>query len=249
MRHALKAAVLGAVLFCSQPSVAQTMAPRTAPQAGQWSVAPVAGADFNAGGDFNKTATGTHIQNGRSVPISLTAKKFSDYYDTPITAGVSLGYGISDRGEVFGSFSYEHASGKSAPAGTATVSSGTVAVNLKPDDLDQYNLEIGYRRFIETGTAFLPYVAASVGAARVSRIDATFSTPRFTGTFGFYDASTIAVAGLSAGVTYAVAPGAAVGLETGVRYNSSLTGANPLGFEAGGDRWTVPLLATGRLAL
>ena len=247
MKSAFAAAVLGTALFCSHSVSAQTTAPRTAPQLGQWSVTPFAGADFNAGGDFTKTASGTSTRFGRSIPVTASSKKFSDLYDTPIMGGVSVGYGISNQGEVFGSLSYEHASGKSATDGTATISGTTVASSLKPDDLKQFNFEIGYRHFIETATPLVPYVAGSVGAARVSKINGTFTTPRFTGTFSFYDASTIAVIGLSAGITYRIGPGAAIGVEAGIRYNSSLSGDEPLGFQASGDRWTAPLLATGRV--
>ena len=77
----------------------QTMAPRTAPQPGQWSLVPVAGADFNASGTFNNSKSGS--SRGPCPPrgehfsgtarANIASRKFGDVYDTPIVGGVSVG--------------------------------------------------------------------------------------------------------------------------------------------------------------
>jgi hypothetical protein len=265
MNSLRKSALLGALLFGAHAAMAQTMAPRTAPQSGQWSLTPIVGADFNASGTFNNSKTGSVSRTvstslgtfSGTATANIASHKFSDVYDTPIVGGVSVGYGLWNDDEVFGGFSYEHASGRQVTSGTVSVtgtlngapfSRSNAPVSDKPDDLDQYNFEVGYRHFFETGTAWLPYVSASAGVAHVSGIKVDVVVNGIdVGKTSFYDGSTIAVVGLGAGITYAVAPGAAVGIETGLRYNSGLSGDSAAsGVAATGDRLTVPLLATGR---
>ena len=265
MNSLTTSAVVLVLLLGAHGAQAQSTPPRTAPQPGQWSLTPMAGADFNASGNFNNSRSGSVVRTV-STPLgvfsgtataNIPSHKFSDVYDTPIGGGVSFGYGLWQNGEVFGGFNYEHASGRRIAIGTVNVtgtlngspfSLSNAAISDKPDDLDQYNFEVGYRHFFDTGTAWLPYVSGSVGVAYVSaiKLDVTINGIDI-GKTSFYDGSTIAVVGLGAGVTYAVAPGAAVGIEAGLRYNSALSGDSAAaGVTADGDRLTVPLLATGR---
>src|SRR5581483_7670162 len=115
---------LSALVFFSSSAIAQSLpSPRTVPQAGQVSLMPMAGSDFTLGGDFSKSFSGTATSTGTftgTASLSLNRTKFSDAYDNPLVAGLSVGYGLDNSGEVFGTARYLHASGRSKQIGNIT---------------------------------------------------------------------------------------------------------------------------------
>ena len=240
--------------------MAQTMpAPRTMPQPGQWSLTPMIGSDVTVGGEFSKAASASApvAFSGFSgtATISLNRTRFDDVYDTPILAALSAGYGISNAGELFGTVRYEHASAKTTGIGSVSIAgtiNGTAVVasaplSAKADEFNQVGLDLGYRHFFPTGTNFLPYISGSVGFNYVPAIDINISSGGTSLlTTHFYKDSVTAGLGLNLGVTYAVAPGAALGVEAGVRYDSALEGDSGASGLTSGDRVSVPLVATGR---
>jgi hypothetical protein len=250
---------LGVALW-SGAVMAQTMpAPRTMPQPGQWSLTPMIGSDVTVGGEFSKAASQSASVSGSgftgTATVSLISRRFDDMYDTPILAALSTGYGVSNAGEVFGTVRYEHASGKTTAIGSATVAgtlngqavSASAPISAKADEFNQVGLDIGYRHFFPTGSNFLPYVSGSVGFNYVPAIDVALSSGGTDlGKSHFYKDSVTAGVGLNLGLSYAIASGAALGIEAGVRYDSKLDGHSDASGVTSGDRVSVPLVATGR---
>jgi hypothetical protein len=260
MRFCTKLLIGLGVALWSGAAMAQTMpAPRTMPQPGQWSLTPMLGSDVTVGGEFSKAASASApvAFSGftGTATLGLVSRRFDDMYDAPILAALSTGYGLSNAGEVFGTIRYEHASGKTTSIGSVSIAgtiNGTAVaasapLSAKADEFNQIGLDIGYRHFFPTGSNFLPYVSGSVGFNYVPSIDVDFSSGSTDlGKVHYYKDSVTAGVGLNLGLSYAIASGAALGVEAGVRYDSKLDGHSDASGVTSGDRWSIPLVATGR---
>lgn len=271
-RRIVAIAAVGA--FAATAAAAQApQGPRTFPTAGSIAIMPQAGVDFTIGGKATNAvsesiaAAGT-IRVGTSTvtfnaagTASLGEKKFTDVYELPTVLGLTGSYGLTDGGEIFGGFRYIHATAKSTTGVTYNVAgnvNGTAFTagatsTIKPTDFEAFSMDIGYRHFFRMG-AFLPYVGVHGGVLRTSAIDITETLAGVSGTARIYDPTYTPTAGLQLGVTYNLAPAAAIGLETGVRYSFGLRGQDrdlSTGFRNvnnAGERLSIPVTVTGRLA-
>jgi hypothetical protein len=98
-------------------------------------------------------------------------------------------------------------------------------------------------------------VSALAGFRRVDAIAGTFSVPAAGVTLRdtpFFDDSTVPVFGGDIGVLFAVSPRVSLGIETGVRYHTDLSGLEGLagtGLENlndAGSRWSMPIAGVVR---
>ena len=225
---------VGVMAFATEAASQQEL--RQLPSEGKFSVSPMVGTSFTVGGDFD------------------------DVYDRPIVVGLGLDYGLSDSGEIFGSFRYAHASSDAFDALTITAS-GTIngtafavadVLTGEFDSYDEFGFDVGYRHFLKPGQKFRPFVSVSAGLQRVDDIDLDLT---FDGTsvpkIKFFDSAIIYAVGLGLGFLYDVAEGVAVGLETGIGFEGDLddddTDLTGLGsfknVNDDGDRLEIPLMA------
>lgn len=268
------AAIVAIGAFAASTAAAQApQGPRTFPSAGSVTIMPQVGADFTVGGKATKAASETVAAAGTirigSSTITFNAagsatigeKKFTDVYETPMVIGFTGAYGLFDGGEIFGGLRYTHATAKSTSGITYNVAgningtafSAGATSTIKPSDFQAFSLDIGYRQFFRMGS-FFPYAGVYGGVLRTSAIDITETLAGVTGTARLYDETFTPTLGLQLGVTYNLAPAAAIGLETGLRYNFGLRGQDrdlAAGFRSvndAGERLSIPLTATARLA-
>jgi len=240
---------------------------RSLPQQGKWSVAPNIGTEFDVGGTFVKSAreslSGSAFGGTLSaaVTFSTDSKSFNDVYDAPIVAGLGFNYGLSNNSEVFGNLRYTHASAKDFDAiniaatvtyaGTTFTGGGVVRGQF--DDYNAFGGEIGYRHFFGGISGFSPFVSGAVGLKHTSSIDLDLKTTGGTvlvRDVKFYGDSWSGTAALGLGFRYDLSPGVALGLETGIRYESDLndndkdvtgTGTYTKVNDAG-NKWDIPVM-------
>jgi len=227
------------------------------PSQGHFSVTPEVGTAFNVGGEFIKgdsqSWNGTIAGQAATANVVVTGRSFSDVYDDPIVAGLSVGYGLSDHDEVSAVFRYEHASAKSF---TAMSINGTVGgttftnqdVNGKFNDYNEYGLEGNYRHFFALGStkSFHPYVGGLIGVKRTGDVDLDLTGASGNAVLSdvkFYKAGFSWSSGLEMGFRYDVTKNLALGLETGFRIEGNLEQDNSdlSKVNSGGNRWDIPV--------
>jgi hypothetical protein len=236
-RHTLLAAAAVAVLV---PSTS-----RAEGIEGRWSLSFQGGTDIELSGNVHEGGTGTVL----GLPTSVQARSFGDVYDPGFRGQAAIGYGIGPKSELFLRGSYYKTS-------SSTLQVGTVAglvLNADFADYEEWGAEVGYRYYFSADQAFKPYVALAGGLRFVSELPSTFSVPAagvVLSDVPFYDSSTVGVFGGDLGFSYDVSPSVALGLEAGLRYQTSLsdidglagTGLEPINDT--GSRWSLPVLAT-----
>lgn len=253
---------------------------RQLPEKGKFSVTPEVGTFFNRDGKYvNGDATtgivgdsGFPQIGGIVVSPGLRAKAenqgFDDVFDTPLSVGLTLNYGLSSHSEVFGRLQYTQASaqkfdlltfrtagfinagpvnGNSPPIAPIPVAVGDV-VRGEFDDYEEYGLDIGYRYFFKSDNRFKPFASISGGVRFVDslKLDYIAPTGESIGKANFYDDSTVFAMGIGVGFRYEVSPTVAFGIESGVSYQDKLDdedlgGGGLGGLNHGGDRLQIPL--------
>lgn len=229
-------------------------------QAGQWTGRILGGADFAIGGNVHNGAVAP-IPNlgglnpaleGVSATLDIGARSQSTIYGESWGFGVELGYGLSDRSELFGSLRYANTGSGSTQVGGAIVPalSTTLPVQGQFDAQENWAVDLGYRQYLNDGPGRF-YLAGRVGAAFNNRVNATFTIPDANITLNnvpFFRPSTLFTGGLDAGIAYDIGSGLALIGETGIRYTSGPRGDDSalgtLGLSAindAGERWDIPV--------
>ena len=253
---------------------------RQLPEQGKFSITPEVGTFFDRDGNLvdgdaaiaSIGSSGLPQIAGIVVSTGLIAKAedqgFDDAYDTPVSVGFTLNYGLSSSSEVFGRLQYTQASAEKFDLLTfrtaGSINSGPVNGNppaIAPipvaigdvlrgefDDYEEYGVDIGYRYFFTTDNHFKPFASISGGVRMVESLKLEYFAPtgESIGKARFYDDSTVFSAGFGAGFRYELSPTVALGLETGVSYqdkldDENLGGGGPDGLNDGGDRLQIPL--------
>jgi hypothetical protein len=214
---------------------------------GRWSATFTGGAAVPVGGEFHEGGNGTVL----GLPTSVDARKTGDIFDPGIGWRAGVGYGMSRNVELFGDFVWGRAD-------ASDVSVGTVAsLDLRAAfaDYTSYGMDGGMRYHFVPGARVAPYVSALAGFRRVASIPGTFSVPAAGVTLPdtpFFDDSTVPVFGGDVGVLFTVSSRVSLGVETGLRYHTDLTGIEGLagtGLENlndAGDRWSMPIAGVVR---
>jgi hypothetical protein len=228
-------------------------------QAGQWTGRIIGGADFAIGGNVHGGANAP-IPNlgalnpdleGVSSTLQIGSRSQSSIYGESWGIGFEIGYGLSDRSEIFGGLRYSTTGSGSTQVGTAAVPAlnANLPINGSFGSQENWAGEVGYRQYLSDGT-FRPYVAGRAGLAFTNRVNATFDVPDAgiaLTNVPFYKPSTLFTGGLDLGVAVKIGTGISVIGETGVRYTSGLRGddsaLSTLGLASinSGDRWDVPV--------
>jgi hypothetical protein len=176
----------------------------------------------------------------------VDAKKTGDVFDPGIGWRVGVGYGVSRKVELFGDFAWKRADASELSVGNVA----SLDLRAAFGDYTSYGMDGGMRYHFVPGARVAPYLSALAGFRRVEAIPGTFSVPAASVTLRdtpFFDDSTVPVFGGDVGVLFALSPRISLGVETGVRYHTDLSGVEGLagtGLENlndAGDRWSVPI--------
>ena len=215
---------------------------------GRWTLSVRGGLDLPLSGDFHGGSTGTVL----SLPTRVNAKDYGDVFGTTYRGEAQVGYGVSERVELFASGSYAKTSADLLQVGDV----GGLDLNAQFGDYEEIGVEGGMRYFLKTSDSLKPYLALSGGVRFLESNTPTFSVPAADVTLRdvpFYDSSTVGTAAALFGLRYDVGSSFSVGLETGPRYQGQPEGVPTLvgtGLESineTGDRWSMPVLFTASL--
>jgi hypothetical protein len=237
MRHIILTAATAAVLVAPASALAQSEGIR-----GTWTATVRGGSALPLTGDVHNGGTGTVL----GLPTTVGARGYNDIYDAGFGFRAGLGYGIARNVEVFGDFTYGRADAKDLSVGTVA------GLDLRAQfaSYASRGVEGGVRLHFAPDATVNPYLALVGGVKRIDAIPATFRVPDAGVTLAdtpFYDASTVPTLGGDLGLSFAVAPRVALGLEAGLRYHTKLQRLNGLagtGLENlndAGDRWAFPV--------
>jgi hypothetical protein len=219
---------------------------RSVPQKGMYSITPEFSVETSDSGKFVDSASITYSASGvyagvnvsAAATLSTQAKNFNDVYKDGTSVGASLNYGLNESTEVFGRVRYTEATAKEfdvlnvSAAVTVGAQTLTGAGNFqgKLSDYKSWGGELGVRYFLSTDSAFKPYVAPSIGFAQVDEINLQYMKFRggdvFSRPLKFYGASNSYTVGLGVGFRYDIAKNVALGVESGIRFQDSLSANN-----------------------
>jgi hypothetical protein len=211
----------------------------------RWSVSFSAGTAPSVSGSYHESGAGTVL----NLPTQVEERDYSDIYNGGFAMKLGLGYAVSPKAEVIGSFTL-------ARADAEEVSVGNVAgFDLRSQfaHYRDWGLEGGIRWHFAPGAAVNPYIAGVVGARWVDAMPATLSVPAagvVLRDVPFYEDSVVPTFGGDFGVQFRVAPAVRLGVEAGLRWTgdlSDLEGLAGTGLENVNDsssRWTLPIMGT-----
>jgi hypothetical protein len=218
------------------------------PIKGGWTLSVRGGMDLPLSGDVHGGGTGTVL----GLPTTVDAKGYDDIYGTAFRGEAQVGYGVSDRVEVFASGSYAKESAELQQVGTVA----GLPLNAEFAEYEEIGLEGGMRYFFSPQSRLKPYFGLSAGVRFLESNSPTFSVPAADVTLSdvpFYGSSTVATGAAVLGARYDVGPTFSIGLETGPRYQgrpedaATLEGTGLESINDTGDRWSMPILFTATL--
>lgn len=220
----------------------------------------MAGVDFPVAGTFHGGTNAPVADLGAlnpalsGVPGSLAIDKRGnrDIFNGSLGVGAELGYGLSDRSEMFGSFRYLRSKPSTVQVGNAVVPVLDASLATFGDfgRIQSYSGEIGYRQYFTRGT-IQPYAAVRAGVTFTDGIDANFRVPDAAialNNVPFYKNSISGTVGGDIGVAIPLNRTMELNLETGIRWTSglrsnddALAGLGLASINNAGARWDIPL--------
>lgn len=237
-----------------------------APESGRFSMSVLGGTDTPLSGDVHRGATVDVPDLGPLNPalagvdaqLRIQSRGHDQIYGTAMSLGLEVGYGLSDRSEVF-----LQARQMSADDGRVRVGAAYVpALDTELDvfghfsGYDAYTFEFGYRHFFgESGWA-RPFVAARLGATETDAIKATFEIPAaniLIPDAPFFEKAWAVSGGVEAGVQIPFTERFSMTLTGGVNYigdlsddDSAIAGLGLAAINDTGGRVSMPVSITGR---
>lgn len=236
------------------------------PEQGRFSMSVLGGADFPVSGDVHTGAVApvpdlgplNPALAGVSAELRIRSRSHDQIYGNATSWGLEVGYGLSDRSEMF-----LQARETSADDGRVRVGAAYVPALATELDVfgtfsgyDAYTWEVGYRHFFGDGERVKPFVAARLGATETDVIRATFEIPDAAITIpdaAFYDKGWALSGGLEAGVQIPFTDRFSMTLAAGVNYigdlsddDSAIAGLGLATINDTGSRVSTPVSITGR---
>jgi hypothetical protein len=220
----------------------------TSPIEGRWSLSFRGGPDLPLSGNVHGGGAGTVL----GLPTTVIAKDYADVYGTAFRGEAQLGYGVSERVELFVGGSYAKKSADPLRVGDVA----GLALNAQFGEYEEIGVEGGMRYFFRPQSMLKPYLAVSGGVRFLESNTPTFSVPAAQVTLRdvpFYDSSTVATAAAGLGVRYDVNSRFSIGVETGPRFQSkpddltTLVGTGLESINDTGDRLSMPVLFAATL--
>src|SRR5688572_990868 len=118
---------------------------------GRWTLSVRGGLDLPLTGDFHGGSGGTVL----GLPTTVDAKDYGDVYGNTWRGEAQLGYGVSERVELFASGSYAKKSADLLQVGNV----GGLDLNAQFGDYEEIGIEGGMRYFLRTSSSLKPYLA------------------------------------------------------------------------------------------
>jgi hypothetical protein len=237
-----------------------------APESGRFSMSVLGGIDRPLSGDVHGGATVDVPDLGPLNPalagvdaqLRIRSRGHDEIYGTARLLGLEVGYGLSERSEVF-----LQARETSADDGRVRVGAAYVpALDTELDvfgafsSYDAYTWELGYRRFFGDDGRIKPFFAARLGATETDVIRATFEIPDAGITIpnaAFYEKGWALSGGLEAGVQIPFTERFSMTLAAGVNYiddlsddDSAIAGLGLAAINDTGSRVSTPVSISGR---
>jgi hypothetical protein len=237
-----------------------------APEQGRLSLSVLGGLDKPLGGDVHEGATVDLPDLGPLNPalagvdaeLRIRSRDHDEIFGTAMSLGLELGYGLSDRSEVF-------LLAREIGADDGRVRVGTAYVPALDTELDvfghfseyeAYTWEVGYRHFFGEAGKVRPFFAARLGATETDVITATFEIPDAAITIQdapFYEKGFAVSGGLEAGVLIPFTERFSMTLTAGLNYigdlsddDSAIAGLGLAAINDTGSRVSMPVSVTGR---
>jgi len=214
------------------------------------------GTDFSIGGDIVDAKAAGPALDAAGLPVTGPGARFvsaqpavsyNDAFDNAISYSAATTYDLDSSTTVLGRFGYSKADGQDVDLGTATEGAVTDApITASFDDLEQYTLEAGVRRYLGNPSALRPYVGANAGFIYTDDVNVTQTSDAFAGgpeTQQIIDGGWNPTAAGIIGAEYAIGPRTAIGVETGIRWSDSFDTVTK-----SEDRWSIPVSLRGRVA-
>ncbi|CAN7485170.1 autotransporter outer membrane beta-barrel domain-containing protein [Pseudoxanthomonas sp. LjRoot143] len=235
------------------------------PEQGRFSMSVFGGVDRPVSGDVHTGAVApvpdlgplNPALAGVSAELRIRSRSHEHIYGTAKSWGLELGYGLSDRSEVFLQARETSADDGRARVGAAYVPALDTELDVfgRFSGYDAYAWEAGYRHFFRDGSRVRPFVAARLGATETDAIRATFEIPDAAITIPnapFYEKDWALSGGLEAGAQISFTERFSMKLTAGVNYiddlsddDSAIAGLGSAAINDTGSRISVPLSITG----
>lgn len=236
------------------------------PEQGKFSMSVLGGVDFPVSGDVHSGAVApvpdlgplNPALAGVSAELRIRSRSHDQIYGNAMSWGLEVGYGLSDRSEVFLQARETSADDGRVRVGAAYVPALDTELDVfgRFSGYDAYTWEVGYRHFFRDGGRVRPFVAARLGATETDAIRATFEIPDAAITIPnapFYEKAWALSGGLEAGVQIPFTERFSMKLAAGVNYiddlsddDSAIAGLGLARINDTGSRVSVPLSITGR---
>jgi hypothetical protein len=237
-----------------------------APESGRFSMSLLGGLDKPLSGDVHGGATVDVPDLGPLNPalagvdaqLRIRSRAHDEIYGTARSWGVEVGYGLSERSEVFLQAREASADDGRVRVGAAYVPALDTELDVFGEfsSYDAYTWEVGYRRFFGDDGRIKPFFAARLGATETDVIRATFEIPDAGITIPnapFYEKGWALSGGLEAGVQIPFTERFSMTLAAGVNYiddlsddDSAIAGLGLAAINDTGSRVSMPLSITGR---
>lgn len=236
------------------------------PEQGKFSISVFGGADRPISGDVHTGAVApvpdlgplNPALAGVSAELRIRSRNHEQIYGTAKSFGLELGYGLSDRSEIFLQAKETSADDGRVRVGAAYVPALDTELDVfgRFSGYDAYTWEVGYRHFFRDGSRVRPFVSARLGATETDDIRATFEIPDAAITIPnapFYEKDWALSGGLEAGAQISFTERFSMRLTAGVNYIDDLSGDDSAIGGLGlarindtGKRVSVPISVTGR---
>lgn len=237
-----------------------------APERGRFSLSLLGGLDKPLSGDVHGGATVAvpdlgplnPALTGVAAELRIQSRDHDEIYGTAMSLGLELGYGLSERGELFLQARETSADDGRVRVGTAYVPALATGLDVfgRFSDYDAYTWEVGYRHFFGDMDKFRPFIAARLGATETDVIQATFEIPDAGITIPnapFYEKGWAASGGLEAGVLVPFTERFSMTFTAGLNYigdlsddDSAIAGLGLAAINDTGSRVSLPVMVTGR---
>ena len=211
---------------------------------GKWSLTLSGGFASEISGDVHDGGKGTVL----GLPTSVNAKSFGDIYKMAPHFQATLGYGVTNGGEILGIFSYSKMGAERVQVGDVA----TLPLFALFDDHQEIVLKVGFRQHFAMDSMITPYATVSGGVKFIETINSTLSVPAVAVVLedvNFYESSTVLTFGGGVGLMVDLSPNFGLGVETGIYYQGKpgqvegLAGTGLENLNDVGNRWSLPLLA------
>jgi hypothetical protein len=241
MTHAYPARLCLAALITigvAKPAVAQSA---TILSPGGGMVWGSLGFQLDRGGSVNSSGIGQIL--GQRAEINTNT--WGERYDSPLLIRFGGAYNLDDRSQIFGAIGWEQAEADPADAGLI----GGRRLEVGFTDYQSWDIDAGYRYFIDIGQSAMPFLSVSIGFQRLEAIAISLSAPPFqVNQLPFYAESWVAQWRVGTGVIAEVSEHFGMHATLDLKYSGVLSdevGIGTLGFERinnVGNRWSLPIM-------